>query len=222
LSDKPARLGSGWKPCVLPFVTPRRRRPRYTTDLIERHRRAVGACPAIPTGATREIETFNGGGLRPERRVVLEHQHVAHAEIAACVSTRLNPRTQPIGRRLFRQRLARGVDPSHAVVWQVERPSRHRHVARQPSSIRKRVVPPPSAVDRMIDDVIDPVVVPAPGFKRLAECVLRPGDLTTRQVDDLMLILIAMTRPERRVADDEIEHIDGSPGCRRSRRRERG
>src|SRR5262249_35038460 len=70
------------------------------------------------------------------------------------------------------------------------------------------------AVHRVIDLVIDPAIVPAPALELRRAPVLRPADFVRCEIDELVLPLSAHAWPERRVADDEIERIDGGGGGR--------
>src|SRR5580700_9721799 len=83
-------------------------------------------------------------------------------------------------------------------------------MARQPPSDREAVRPAGRiAIERVIDLVIDPPVVPPPALELPRIAVLDPADFPASAVHDLMLELSTPARPERHVAQHVVERVDG-------------
>src|SRR5262249_41862791 len=83
------------------------------------------------------------------------------------------------------------------------------------------------AVERVIDGVIDEIVVPAPALEPARVAVFRPADLAAPEIDDLVLSMTAAPRPEAGLAHDIVEDVettveDGARDRSRGRGRRRG
>src|SRR5262245_41598383 len=153
--------------------------------------------PPIPAGASCKVEAF--GKSRSARWIVglvLEHEHVANAEVAANVLRAIEPRSLAIwkGVRPRRIEMTGRIEPQDLVLRDVQAPGLGQP-AREPSAVRKAVGLVGVAVESVIDLVIDELLVPAPALEAARIRVLHPADFASPEVENLLLIVIADARP---------------------------
>src|SRR5436190_1565873 len=179
------------------------------------------AIPLIPAGAARERELFGGsGGSDRIVRLILEDQDIADAEVGPGVAALLDPYALAVRKEAGprRRHVAAGVEPDDPVAGRVQAPFADVEIPRHPAPVGEVVRLGRVAVERVIHVVIDVGIVPVPALEAARVRVLDPADLLPVAIDELILRKAADARPERRVTDEVVEHVDAMTRGRRGSR----
>src|SRR6266850_1172058 len=112
----------------------------------------------------------------------------------------------------------RPVEPSDTVVAHLERPLAG-ECPGKPPAIGERIRLPGVSIKGVIDDVIQPFVVPAPAFEHLGARVLHPADRSRLAVNKLCLKLCPESRPGPGLPNDVLQDVHSRLGPRAGRQR---